>query len=574
MVLKSISKKLLTRVLSFYFILTLIVTGIQIIAEYTNTKSNINVELLTLEKTFSGSLTRAVWELNTQQIIDIAEGLVSTPMIKGISIKDENKDIIVQLGQLPNQYDQAINDSNSQTLSSFSKGVFGHTFPLIFEFSGRESLVGSVTISSSNEVIFNRIEVGLYFLIGNAMVKTAVLMLLFSWAFSNLLTTPLTQLTQQIKDFNINDPEASKLNTVNYEKNELTILENAYNHLIDELIFYQNRLINAQKTIVLANAKLDEQNLQLEQDVAKKASSLSNSMLKMELQKQELLFQQKQLKEENSRRKKTEETLLATNKSLKSSILELNSVHEHLIDTEKMMGLGYLLSEITHEVEAPVSVSITSVSYISDLVQQLKEKTNNNELSKKSLHDFFNQTEQTATLLANNLEKTATIITCYEQIATDQIENKLKPFNVYDYTSEIILTLQPKLKRSRYNIQLHCPKDLTVNSYPGSYSQVIINLIMNSITHGIDKSKQGLISINITLTKNTIRLHYHDNGKGLTEQQLEHIFAPSYSVKGIQSGLSNHVIHNIVTDTLNGKISAYSELNEGLGFIINFESIV
>ena len=96
----SISRKLLAKVLSFYFVLTFIVTGVQIIAEYNATKGQINRDLLTLEKTFSGSLTRAVWELNTQQAQDIAEGLHNIPMIKGILVSDENDQTIIELGEV------------------------------------------------------------------------------------------------------------------------------------------------------------------------------------------------------------------------------------------------------------------------------------------------------------------------------------------------------------------------------------------------------------------------------------------------------------------------------------------
>ncbi len=167
----SISRKLLTRVLSFYFVLTFIVTCAQIAAEYYNTKDNINSALLTMEKTFSGSLTRAVWELNTQQAIDIANGLVAIPMIKGITVTDENNQIIAQLGETANAKSFNIKSTNNLTdgyfnLNSFSKGIFGHSFPLVFEFSGRTTRVGTVTILSSNEVIFNRIEVGIYFFSG------------------------------------------------------------------------------------------------------------------------------------------------------------------------------------------------------------------------------------------------------------------------------------------------------------------------------------------------------------------------------------------------------------------------
>ena len=185
MKITSISRKLLTRVLSFYFILTFIVTAVQIGAEYINTKNHINSELLTLEKTISGGLTRAVWELNTQQAMDTAEGLIAFPMIKGVYVTDENNKIIAQLGKVGDlnslNYepvgDNSEDSAQSLNVNSNDLGLFGHTFPLIFEFSGRTTRVGTVTLLSSNEVIFERIEVGIYFLIGNAMVKTAALIL-------------------------------------------------------------------------------------------------------------------------------------------------------------------------------------------------------------------------------------------------------------------------------------------------------------------------------------------------------------------------------------------------------------
>ncbi len=201
MKITSISRKLLTRVLSVYFILTISVTGIQIIAEYFNTKSHITSELLTLQKTISGSLTRAVWELNTQQAVDISEGLIAIPMIKGITVTDEANNVITQLGEVLSAPSQASQETSSehQSISSIAEGLFGHSFPLIFEFSGRTTTVGTVTLLSSNDVIFSRIEVGIYFLIGNAILKTTFLVFLFLLAFTKLLTEPLQELTDQMK---------------------------------------------------------------------------------------------------------------------------------------------------------------------------------------------------------------------------------------------------------------------------------------------------------------------------------------------------------------------------------------
>jgi len=53
MLQKSLSKKLLTNVLSVYFLLTFVVTCGQVLAEFVNTKDYIRDELSTLQKTFS-----------------------------------------------------------------------------------------------------------------------------------------------------------------------------------------------------------------------------------------------------------------------------------------------------------------------------------------------------------------------------------------------------------------------------------------------------------------------------------------------------------------------------------------
>jgi len=576
----SISRKLLTRVLSFYFVLTFLVTCVQIGAEYISTKNNINSELITLERTFSSSLTRAVWELNTKQAIDIAEGLFAFPMIKGFKVTDENNQIITQLGEVTAIDDFTKSESNAEAadylnINSFSEGVFGHTFPLIFEFSGRTTKVGHVTLLSSNQVIFNRIEVGIYFLIGNAMVKTAALVFLFSIAFSKLLTNPLNQLTDQINQFDLDDPESSKLHIVNYEKNELSILQNAYNNLVGELIRYKDELAFAQSEIISTNNKLDEQNLILEQEVARKTSSLSTTMLKMERQQRELLTQQDQLKAENSRRSNTELTLTKTNHELKSSILELNKAQVRLLEAEKMAILGSLSAEVSHEINTPIGVSITSTSYLADLLNKLSEEINQHKLSKRGLDDFVQNAEQSLELLLNNLQRASELITSYKQVAVDQTSDKIRLINVAKYIDEIIQSLHPKLKKTTHSIHIDCPDNIEIYCHAGALSQIFTNLIINSIIHGFDGINRGRIEISLTMRSEEVYINYSDDGLGMSEEDLPKIFDPFFTTKEGNggTGLGTHIIHNLVTDTLNGRITASNNADKGLSYEIIFKDM-
>jgi len=577
MKITSISRKLLSRVLSLYFLLTLIVTGVQIFAEYYNAKSHINSELLTLEKTFSSSLTRAVWELNTQQAMDIANGLFAIPMIKGVRVTDEYNAVITQLGEIDDDraYQFENIDADQPRSSSISGGLFGHTFPLVFEFSGRTTTVGSVTLLSSNEVIFNRIEVGLYFLIGNAMVKTAALVFLFTLAFNKLLTQPLNELTDQLNQLDLDDPEASKLHTMNFEKNELNILEDAYNNLIDELVQFKEKLALAKSDLVSANQQLDEQNLLLEQEVAKKTSSLSTTMLKMEMQQRELLKQQEQLQDENNRRRQTELTLIQTNKDLKESVLELNKAQERLLDTEKMAVLGALSAEVSHEINTPIGVSITSVSYLSDALDKIKEGINNQSITKRGMEEFIDNATQSVNLLTNNLARASELISSYKQVAVDQTSNKIRLVNMAKYIDEVIHSLHPKLKKSTHTIKVNCPSNIEIYVHAGAVAQIITNLIINSIIHGFEGKNRGEIKIDVNYHNELLHLRYQDNGVGVAADTLPHIFEPFYTTKSGEggSGLGTHIIYNLVTDTLSGKIEASSEEGQGLAFDIVFANM-
>jgi signal transduction histidine kinase len=577
MKITSISRKLLTRVLSFYFILTVSVTGIQIVAEYFNTKNHINSELLTLEKTISGSLTRAVWELNTQQAIDISEGLVALPMIRGITVTDEANNVITQLGAAISPEKLKLHSDNTPTseaqrISSLTDGLFGHSFPLIFEFSGRATSVGRVTLLSSNSVIFSRIEVGIYFLIGNAIVKTAFLVFLFTLAFNKLLTIPLQELTDQINQVDLDDPEAYKLHSMNDDKNELNILGDAYNNLLDELINFKDKLTLSQLETNEAKDQLDEQNLQLEQEVARKTSSLSSTMLRMEVQQKELLEQKKILQDENNLRSRAEKVLINTNKELKISIIQLNKAKECLLESEKMASLGELSAEVSHELNTPVGVSITSASYLLDLLVRLKQDFNQQKLSKRHIESFIEKAHQSTEILNGNLNRASDLITSFKHVAIDQTSDKIRLIVISKCIDEIIQSLQPKLKKTNHSINVYCDKSIEIYTHPGAIAQIIINLIINSIIHGFENISSGEITIGISLHQQTLHLDYKDNGHGLTKEGVKKLFIPFYTTKSNKggTGLGTHIIHNLVVDTLNGCIEVKSEDKRGLSYHIEF----
>ncbi|ALM91803.1 sensor histidine kinase [Alteromonas stellipolaris] len=564
-----LSRKLLTRVLSVYFILTLIVTVGQIFTEYLSTKDHVEDELQTLKNTFSTSLTRALWELNSEQASSIAEGLLELPIVEGVQVRDENGNQIADFGLSIQRPRSPIEE---ELIEDHPGGIFSYSFPLIFKFSGRESTVGDVTLYSSFDTIFGRIEIGIFFLIGNALIKTTFLVFLFMTAFRTMLSEPLAEIIHQMEGFDPLHPDESKLSVKISDDNELLQLKESYNNVIDDLIVSNGKLTNAQSQLSHANKKLDDQNLILEQEVAKKTSSLSQIMLSLEQQKDELIANQRELRQENENRQYIEDELRKKNSELANSMGNLQLAKDQLVESERMASLGGLVAGITHDVNTPLGVGVTAASFLQERLNNLKTSFEEKSLTTKNMENFINEAEQSANLLLTNLNRASELIASFKQVAVDQTSETEREINLNDYIRDIIKSLKPSFKHNNHEIVVNCPEDLYIRCAPGAIAQIVTNMIVNSLVHGFEDTNDGKITLDVSVDNNTIEMRYRDNGKGLSNDDLDRLFDAFFTTKRGEggSGLGTHIMYNLVTQSLSGHIEAQSKPGDGLQYTIRF----
>ncbi|NVK25632.1 MAG: sensor histidine kinase [Gammaproteobacteria bacterium] len=569
---KSISRKLLVSVLSVYFILTFIVTCAQIYADYANTKEYISNELRNLEKTFSESLTRAIWELNTPQVVSISEGLLEIPMVEGVLIRDDNRELLTQMGDdVSNANIDVFKNaalSDQGAVISDSSGLFGYTFPLIFEFSGRTTQVGDVTLFSSREIVLSRILLSVLFLIGSAIVKTLFLIFLFSLAFKKHLTKPLTELTKKVESIDLEFIDNAHIHISQDDDNELSVIQHSFNELIDKIASSQKQLLQAQKELLKTNDILDQQNLMLEQEVAKKTANLSQAMMDLQKQKYQLETNQKSLKEEIETRRHTESELVHKTQELEKTIENLGLAQGRLVESEKLAALGGLVAGITHDVNTPIGVAVTATSYLSDRIHDVGKKFDEKLLSAKDMKAFISEGNQSIELLNNNLNRASELIASFKQIAVDQASEAVRTINLKSYLKEIITSLKPKLKNSNHKINISSPDNVTMIVPAGAISQIFTNFLMNSIIHGFEQTDEGVIDIDIKDAGEFVEIEYKDNGKGVSPELLAKLFDPFFTTKRDQggSGLGTNIAYNLVKQTLDGDIEASSDVGKGLTY--------
>lgn len=562
-----LSAQLLKRVLSIYFIVTISVTAVQITVEYINTKQLVRNELATLEASFESGLTRAVWEMDFSQVELLSKGLLSLPQISGIVLRNERGEMVLELGQFlqvdtePEHYEWA----QPPVLQERENGVFGYTFPLFFDFYQRQTLVGDITLYSNRANIFNRLKVNYMMLIGNALIKSVVLVVLFIWIFNRRLSRPLNILSQQLAKVDLSNPKQSHvdLNLDQRRPCELHELEFYYNDLLTRLDDYQLGLAEAHAAVTAANEQLDQHNEQLAKDVASKTAHLERTLKQLEQQKSDL-------RDEVDMRKASEQRLLQHQRELQQSLETLQSAQQQLVESDRLASLGALVAGITHEINTPIGVSVTAISYLEERLKQLEKRYKERQLTEKSLTEFIADGHQSTELIQHNMQRAAQLIASFKQVAVDQSSEQERTVHLASYIPEVIRALGAQYHYSQHQIDIHCPEELYLTCKAGALSQVLTNLVANSFIHGFEENTSGHISINVSEQEDAILLQYGDDGKGIDAKALAKLFEPFFTTRREQggSGLGTHIVYSQVVQELHGTIKAESSLGKGLHYEI------
>jgi signal transduction histidine kinase len=167
--------------------------------------------------------------------------------------------------------------------------------------------------------------------------------------------------------------------------------------------------------------------------------------------------------------------------------------------------------------------------------------------------------------LIGNLNRAAELIEAFKQVATDQTHSEQRTFNISEHTKQLLMSLRPALRKMDVTLEVECEDDLVMNSYPGAYGQVLTNLFLNSVTHAFPQ-ENGSIQVKVrALDNENVMVVFADNGCGMDSIVKRQAFNPFFTTRRDKgcSGLGLHIVHNIVTHRLGGRLSLDSSLGAG-----------
>jgi signal transduction histidine kinase len=271
-------------------------------------------------------------------------------------------------------------------------------------------------------------------------------------------------------------------------------------------------------------------------------------------------------------KRKTEDELRASKEKAESALLELNAAQQNLIDAERLAALGGLVAGVAHEVNNPIGISLTVASSFARRGEIFEtELRSNGQLRRSQLEEFVRNSRDAAQQLVANLHRAAELIQSFKQVAVDRSHAERRQFNLSEATDQIIASLRPVLKRAPIGLSVDVPEGLIIDGYPGSYGQILTNLFLNAVNHAFVDGRSGNISISARARgQDDVEINFADDGAGMSPDVQRQAFDPFFTTRRNEggTGLGLHIVYNLVTQQLGGRMMLESRLGQGTTFRI------
>ncbi|MCE3007440.1 MAG: cell wall metabolism sensor histidine kinase WalK [Bacteroidetes bacterium] len=180
------------------------------------------------------------------------------------------------------------------------------------------------------------------------------------------------------------------------------------------------------------------------------------------------------------------------------------------------------LGDVSHELKTPI---FAIQGFIETLLDgALEDKKVNRKFLRKALRNVF------------RLEALVQDLLTISQLETGELRMEMTEFKPYDLVLDVFETTTYKRKKEGQKAELRLRTNNLENQYVrgdrARISQVVENLVNNAIQYGRDEDAwvEVVLAMRGANGKRKMVIEVRDNGKGIAEEHLEHIFERFYRI--------------------------------------------
>jgi signal transduction histidine kinase len=275
-------------------------------------------------------------------------------------------------------------------------------------------------------------------------------------------------------------------------------------------------------------------------------------------------------------KREAETALRASKEHAEVALSELRDTQTSLIEAEKLAALGSLVAGVAHEVNNPVGISLTVASSLARRCEEFERDVDAGPIRRSRLAEFVQGNRDAANQLVSNLHRAGELIQAFKQVAVDRSHADRRSFDLKESIEQIVSSLRPGLRKSQVRLVVDVPEGIVMDSYPGPLGQVVTNLFINAVKHAFPDGESGTISI-VARTSGPDQVHivFRDSGTGMPEDVQRKAFDPFFTTRRGDggTGLGLHIVYNLITQRLGGRIVLSSMPGAGTTFRINLPRV-
>ncbi len=280
----------------------------------------------------------------------------------------------------------------------------------------------------------------------------------------------------------------------------------------------------------------------------------------------------REIEEKSRKLEEAKEELEDYSRTLESKVEErtrqVKEKHAQLVQSSKMASLGSLVAGVAHEINTPIgaisSMHNTLMRAVDKLKVQLGGSLSEVEDEQLRIKRSLQAVDEANRVISTGTERVIEIVRRLRSFARLD-EAELKDADINEGLEDTLTMIHHEIK---HNIVIH--KDFGVlpliSCYPGRLNQVFLNLLINA-RQAI--KGEGEIFITTRRQDQTISIKIRDTGTGISPENLERIFDPGFTTKGVGvgTGLGLSICYQIIQDH-RGEIKVDSELGKGTTFTV------
>lgn len=253
-------------------------------------------------------------------------------------------------------------------------------------------------------------------------------------------------------------------------------------------------------------------------------------------------------------------------RSLTKVFHEKEALRNHLYRAARLAELGEMTTGIAHEINNPLQVMKSDLSYMEMVLDDMSEKGDMKEGEDSA--EVRTSMEQLRIQISRCAKITQAILKFGRQG-----ESVTQDVDMRSFLPEVVGMVEEKAAVNGIQLMLETmDRPLFVRADPGQLQQVLLNLLNNAL-HAVEERHPaggGRVAMTCDLGNDgMLEINVLDNGAGISPENMERIFTPFFTTKpvGKGTGLGLSVCHGIV-DRMGGQLDVQSTKGVGTTFSV------